>query len=69
MEEELTKQKPEDLCDSIAMGSATKGGAIKVYGNYSDPETFKKKIDNAKEVRDYANASLDVKVPGPAVNT
>ncbi len=46
--------------DSIDIGSASKGGKVKIYGDYSDVETFKKKIDGAKEVKDYANANLAI---------
>ena len=46
--------------DSIAMGSAAKGTLIKVYGDLSKPDEFKKKIDNAKTIRDYAQAQLVV---------
>lgn len=60
-DKENLQPKLED-CDSLALGSATKGGAIKVYGNFSDPEGFKKKIDNAKEVRDYADAGKVVNI-------
>lgn len=44
--------------DSINIGSASKGGSIKVYGSFDKPEEFKKKIANAKEVMDYARANL-----------
>ena len=44
--------------DSINIGSASKQGAIKVYGDFNKPEEFKKKIDSAKEVMDYARANL-----------
>jgi hypothetical protein len=39
--------------DSIEIGTPGKNGCIKVYGSFSDPEAFKKKIDNCQEVRDY----------------
>jgi hypothetical protein len=48
--------------DSIEIGTPSKGGAVKVYGDYSDPIAFKKKIDSAKEVKDYAQANLAVSV-------
>lgn len=44
--------------DSIEIGTPSKGGALKVYGNFNDLETFKKKIESARAVRDYANQIL-----------
>ena len=41
--------------DSLEIGTPSKGGAIKVYHNYDDPEGFLIKILNAKSVRDEAN--------------
>jgi hypothetical protein len=57
-----------DNPDSIEIGTPSKGGAIKVYGDFSKPEEFKKKISQAVEVRQYANAKLEVKIPGAAAN-
>lgn len=51
-----------DNPDSIELGTPSKSGAIKVYGDFNKPEEFKKKIDNAKEVRAYAQANLAVNV-------
>jgi len=48
--------------DSITIGSATKGAQVKVYGDFSKPEEFKKKIDAAKEVKEYAQANLSVNI-------
>ena len=48
--------------DSIAFGSAAKGSLLKVYGDFNDLEAFKKKVDNAKKVRDYAQGNLAVNV-------
>lgn len=53
--------KTEDP-DSISIGSASKGGAIKVYGDFNKPEEFKKKINNAIEIRAYAQAKIEVKL-------
>lgn len=39
--------------DSIALGSASKEGILKIYGDFSNLEAFKKKIDNALAVRSY----------------
>ncbi|WOX55051.1 hypothetical protein R6Y95_06135 [Methanoculleus palmolei] len=40
--------------DSIEVGTPGKGGAIKVYGNFRDPEGFRAKIKAAYELRRYA---------------
>lgn len=44
--------------DSLDIGSASKGGAIKIYGNADNPEEFRKKIDNMIELRKYANEKV-----------
>lgn len=44
--------------DSIEIGSPSKGGAIKIYGNFNDLEAFKAKVRNAKELRTYAQTEL-----------
>jgi hypothetical protein len=45
--------------DSIEMGSAAKGTKVKIYGDFSNLELFKKKIDAARAARDYANNVLN----------
>lgn len=57
MEEQIQKQIVENP-DSLEIGTPSKGGAIKIYGDFSKPEEFKKKIDSAVEVRQYANVKL-----------
>lgn len=49
--------------DSIEIGTPSKGGAIKVYGDFDDVETFKDKVKRAFEVRKYANDLSDGKEP------
>ena len=61
MEEYIHKQVTENP-DSIEMGTPSKGGAIKIYGNFADVEEFKKKIDAAKKVREYAQANIGVNI-------
>ena len=51
-----------DSSDSLEIGTPGKSGCVKIYGNFADKETFKKKIDAAKEVREYANANLMVNI-------
>lgn len=50
--------------DSIEIGTPGRNGAIKVYGDYSNPEEFKKKIDDAIEIQKYANAQIQIKLGG-----
>ena len=57
MEENITKHI-NDEPDSIEVGTAGKGGCIKAYGNFKDPDGFKIKIDNAVIVREYAKQKL-----------
>ena len=59
MEESIQKQVVENP-DSIAIGSASKGSLVKIYGDFDKPEEFKKKISNAEEVKKYAEAKLSV---------
>ena len=44
--------------DSIEVGTPSKGGAVKIYGDYSRPESFKKKILSAKAIREFAGKEL-----------
>jgi len=48
--------------DSIEVGTPSKGGAIKVYGDFNKPEEFKAKLEKAEEVRKYAQANLFVNI-------
>ena len=57
MEITTTLHRQEDP-DSIEIGTPSKGGAIKVYGNFANKEGFIAKIDNAIEVRAYFNTKL-----------
>lgn len=59
-ENESTQKVVNENPDSIEIGTPSKGGAIKCYGNFNDADGFKKKLDNAKEVRDYAQANLSL---------
>lgn len=59
MEEHTHKHVTENP-DSIEIGTPSKGGACKVYGNFSDLEAFERKIDNAKKLREYANVTMQV---------
>lgn len=43
----------QDL-DSIELGSASKGGKVKIYGDFNDLDRFKQKIDKASQALAYA---------------
>lgn len=58
MEEQITKIV-NDNPDSLEIGTPAKGGAIKVYGNFSKPEEFEVKILNAIKVRTFANNNME----------
>jgi hypothetical protein len=49
--------------DSLEIGSPSKGGVIKVYGNFADKEAFKAKIDAAAYLRSYALERLGTVSP------
>lgn len=59
MEETIQKVVNENA-DSIKIGTPAKGGEVKIYGDFNEPVNFKKKIDHAKEVREYAQKNLQV---------
>jgi hypothetical protein len=42
--------------DSIEIGSASKGGVIKIYFNADDPARASELVDNAFVIRGYANS-------------
>lgn len=44
--------------DSIEIGSASKGGVLKVYFNANDPEKACELVDHAMVVRSYALSKL-----------
>ena len=58
MDEQTHKHITENP-DSLEIGTPAKGGAIKIYGNFSFPESFEGKISNAFGVRKYANKLLN----------
>lgn len=59
MEETIQKVVHENP-DSFEIGTPGKAGTIKVYGDYSKPEEFKKKLEQAEEVRKFAQANIFV---------
>jgi hypothetical protein len=58
---------PEDLIhihrhenpDSIEIGTPSRGGALKIYGDFSNVESFKIKILNAVKIRNFTQAEMD----------
>lgn len=61
MEENITRVINENS-DKLEIGTAGKGGSIRVSGDFNKPEEFKKKIDNAINVRNYANAKISINI-------
>jgi hypothetical protein len=45
--------------DSIEIGTPGKGGAIKVYGDFGNPEDFEKRITEAVRLRKVAVEMLE----------
>lgn len=54
IDHESTNKSP----DSLEIGTPGRGGVIKVYGDFSNPEQFKAKLEQALELRDYANSKV-----------
>ena len=59
----IHKTIPDPHKDSIELSTPAKGGALKIYGDFSDPDAFKGKIDAAIGVREYAAARLAGEAP------
>jgi hypothetical protein len=49
-----------DNPDSMELSTPAKGGSIKIYGDYSKPEEFKKKITEAIELRKWAQQKIEL---------
>lgn len=58
VEETITRVINESM-SSIDIGTAGKGGNIKVYYNANNLEEAKRLIDNAIKLREYANEQLN----------
>lgn len=54
IEHESTNKSP----DSLEIGTPGKGGVIKIYGDFSNPEQFKLKLEQAIQLKAYANSRL-----------
>ena len=61
MEEVIVKKIIEGpvFQDSIEIGTPGKGGAIKVYGDFSQPDEFEKRIRDAVRLRKMTVDLLD----------
>ncbi len=44
--------------DSLEIGTPGRGGCLKIYGSFDDPEAFKVKLDVAFDLRRYAQVKL-----------
>ncbi len=62
MSEEIIQKIITENSDKLEIGTAGKGGSIRVSGDFNKPEEFKKKIDNAIEVRKYANSKIAINI-------
>lgn len=58
LEVEKEKAKVERRTDSIDIGTPSKGGALKVYFDASNPDEARTLIDEAVVVRKYAQDAL-----------
>lgn len=54
---------PDPNRDSLEISTAAKGGAIKIYGDFSDEAAFMAKIDAAVRVREYAAGRIAGELP------
>ena len=64
MDKEISKiivehKEMEKLQDSLEIGTASKGGGIKVYLDFDKPEMCKIKIENAIKMRTFAQEQLN----------
>ncbi len=54
IEHESTNKSP----DSLEIGTPGKGGVIKIYGDFSNPEQFKAKLEQAIQLKEFANSRI-----------
>jgi len=57
--EETINRHINDNPDSLEIGTPSKGGSIKVYGNFDDMGEFMAKVDRAMEVRRHAQSQME----------
>lgn len=58
LEVEKAKASVDRKKDSVEVGTPSKGGAMKVYFDASDPDEAKMLVDNAYITREYAQGKL-----------
>ncbi len=51
--------------DSLESGTPGRGGCVKVYGSFDDPEGFRAKLDVAFELRKVAQVKVAEQEGGP----
>ncbi len=51
--------------DSLEIGTPGRGGCVKVYGSFDDPDGFRAKLDIAFELRKYAMVKAAEQEGGP----
>lgn len=61
MVEERIIRNINENTDSLEFGSPTKGGKVKVYGDFQKKEEFKVRIECAIECMSYAQSELGKK--------
>ena len=57
---ELLKHLNDENTDSLEIGTAGRGGCMKIYCNFTDLEGTKAKISHAVMARRYANNLLEI---------
>ena len=55
----LEMMAKDERPDSLEISTPSKGGGIKVYGDFRNAEAFMKLVDNALAVRTYAAKKLE----------
>ncbi len=59
MAEEVIHRHIDAQKDSVEIGTPGKGGAVKVYGDFANPEDFMRRIDAACMVRAFAQRKME----------
>jgi hypothetical protein len=58
LEVEKAKATVDRRTDSVELGTPSKGGAMKVYFDASNPDEAKMLVDNAYMIREYAQGKI-----------
>lgn len=51
-------EHPTSFQDSLTIGTPSRGGEIKVYGDFNNPDQFKTKLLQAIELKEFANSRI-----------